>query len=338
MRHAPVLFAALAACSSSSNAVNPPPPPPPPAPGVVASVGVAFVSPMVPGATQTAAATLKDATGATLVGRAVTWNSSNLTVATVDGLSGLMTAVADGNTTIMATSGGISGSAQLTVATSPVVSIQAGCPARIKAGEPLQCTVGRALRANGTAAAASLATWQVASGPATITSSGVITGTGNGTVVLLVTIEGFSQADSTVAYDWIPVSGAGVVGVSLVGARSSIPAGEGPFTDPVLTISCSSGVMDLHVLTGNIMTQDTTVSYFFDNGAQTIESWAQTGPPAEERHPGPNAATRALATKMAAAKVWGFAFVQLGGAQQSMTLHVTGLSALLDPILNACPG
>jgi hypothetical protein len=336
MRYTPVAFAVLVACSSSSNSVNPPPPPPP-APGVVASVAVTFISPMVPGATQAAAATLKDAAGAVLVGRAVTWTSSNLTVATVDNVSGVMTAVADGNTTITATSGGISGSAQLTVATSPVVSIQAGCPARIKAGEPLQCSVGRATRANGTAAAATLATWQVTSGPATITTSGLITGTGNGPVVLLVTIEGFSQADSTTAYDWIPVTGTGVVGVSLVGSRSSVPVGDGPFTDPVLTISCSTGVLDLHVLTGNIMAQDATVSYFFDSGSQTVESWIQTGPSAAERQPGPNTAAKALATKIATAKVWGFAFVQLGGTQQSMTFHVTGLSELLDPILNACP-
>jgi hypothetical protein len=249
-----------------------------------------------------------------------------------------MTAVADGNTTITATSDGISGSALLTVATSPVVSIQAGCPAHIKAGEPLQCSVSRATRANGSAAAPTLATWQVASGPATITTNGLITGTGNGTVVLLVTIEGFSQADSTSAYDWTPVTGTGVVGVSLVGSRLTVPIGEGPFTDPVLTISCSTGVLDLHVLTGNIMANDATVAYFFDNGSQTVENWTQTGPSAAERQPGPNTAARALATKIAAAKLWGFAFVQLGGVQQSMTFHVTGLSALLDPILNGCPG
>jgi hypothetical protein len=337
MRHTPILFAVLVACSSSSNAVNPPAPPPA-APGVVTSIGVSFISPMVPGGTQAAAATLKDAAGTVLVGRAVTWSSSNLTVATVDSLAGLMTAVAVGNTTITATSGGVSGSAQLAVAISPVVSIEAGCPTRIKAGEPLQCSVGRATRANGTAAAASLATWQVVSGPATITTGGLITGTGNGTVVLLVTIEGFSQADSTTAYDWTPVAGTGLVGVSLLGARSTVPIGDGPFTEPTLTISCSSGVMDLQVLTGNIMARDATVSYFFDNGSQTIESWTQTGPSAAERQPGPNAATKALALKIAAARVWGFAFVQLGGAQQSLSFHVTGLSALLDPILNACPG
>jgi hypothetical protein len=292
---------------------------------------------MAPGATQVATVTLKDAAGAFIVSAVVTWSSSNQAVATVDSV-GRMTAVADGNTTITATSGGISGSAPLTVATSPVVSIQAGCPAHIKAGEPLQCSVGRATRANGTAAAATLATWQVASGPATITTSGLITATGNGPVVLLVTIEGFSQADSTTAYDWTPVTGTGLVGVSLVGSRSSVPIGDGPFTDPVLTISCSTGVLDLHVLTGNVMTQDATVAYFFDGGSQTVESWIQTGPSAAERQPGPNAAAKTLATKIAAAKVWGFAFVQLGGTQQSMSFHVTGLSALLDPILNACPG
>ncbi len=66
------------------------------------------------GATQQFSATLKDASGALLTGETVTWASSNPTVATVNG-SGLEAGITPGSATITATSGGISGSALVTV-------------------------------------------------------------------------------------------------------------------------------------------------------------------------------------------------------------------------------
>jgi hypothetical protein len=65
--------------------------------------------------TQQLVTTLKDAAGNTLVGRAVTWSSSNTAVATV-GSSGLATGLVPGAATITATSEGMSGTAALTIA------------------------------------------------------------------------------------------------------------------------------------------------------------------------------------------------------------------------------
>jgi len=62
---------------------------------------------------QMSAVTLSGA-GDTLVGRAITWNSSSPSVATVDG-SGLVAGVSAGSTTITATSEGIDGTASVTV-------------------------------------------------------------------------------------------------------------------------------------------------------------------------------------------------------------------------------
>src|SRR4029077_3348517 len=63
--------------------------------------------------------TLKDAGGNVLTGRTVTWASSNAAVATVTG-NGLEAGLTPGTATIAATSGGVSGSAAITVnATSP---------------------------------------------------------------------------------------------------------------------------------------------------------------------------------------------------------------------------
>jgi uncharacterized protein YjdB len=71
-----------------------------------ASVGV--------GATRQLAAALKDANGAVLTGRTVTWSSSNTGVASVSS-SGLVRAVAVGTATITATSEGKSGTGAITV-------------------------------------------------------------------------------------------------------------------------------------------------------------------------------------------------------------------------------
>jgi len=64
--------------------------------------------------TAQATATLRDASGNVLSGQTIAWTSSNTSVATVSA-SGLVTAVAAGSATIVATSGGKTGSAALTV-------------------------------------------------------------------------------------------------------------------------------------------------------------------------------------------------------------------------------
>ena len=92
-------------------------PPPPPPPAAVASVVVSPSSTSVDsGATVSLVATTKDASGATLTGRAVTWTSAATTVATVDG-AGVVRGVRSGTATITATSEGKTGSATVTVKT-----------------------------------------------------------------------------------------------------------------------------------------------------------------------------------------------------------------------------
>jgi len=91
------------------------------APAPVASVGVSPATlSQIPGATQQLVATLKDASGNVLTGRAITWTSGNPAVAAVSG-SALETAVAAGSATVTATSGGITGRAVVNV-TVPVIT------------------------------------------------------------------------------------------------------------------------------------------------------------------------------------------------------------------------
>src|SRR2546426_2506663 len=83
-----------------------------------ASVAAVTVSPssvsQLVGATQQLSATLKDASGTVLTGQPVSWSSSNTAVATVSG-SGLWTKPTVLAATNSATSGGITGTAALTV-------------------------------------------------------------------------------------------------------------------------------------------------------------------------------------------------------------------------------
>jgi hypothetical protein len=95
---------------TASVTVTPPP---------VASVTVSPASPStVVGLTVQLTATLRDASGNQLTGRAVTWGSNNTGVATVNG-NGLVTAMAVGLATITATCEGKSGTSALTVAVAP---------------------------------------------------------------------------------------------------------------------------------------------------------------------------------------------------------------------------
>ena len=81
----------------------------------VASVTVTPASGTVPaGSSLPLTATPKDANGNPLVGRTVTWQSSNTSAATVNG-SGLVSGVAAGSATITATSEGQSGTSAITV-------------------------------------------------------------------------------------------------------------------------------------------------------------------------------------------------------------------------------
>jgi alpha-tubulin suppressor-like RCC1 family protein len=67
------------------------------------------------GATLQFSAVARDASGGTVPGQTFTWTSSDVGVATVNGSSGLVTAVASGDATITATTEAISGDAALTV-------------------------------------------------------------------------------------------------------------------------------------------------------------------------------------------------------------------------------
>jgi hypothetical protein len=118
-------LALLASCSSGSDSTEPPPPPPP----AVASLQLTVANgSLQAGQTTQATAVLKDASGAVLTGRTVTWQSSAAGVASVagNGLTAVITAVAAGTATISASSEGQAGTATLTVCLAAITPPAAG--------------------------------------------------------------------------------------------------------------------------------------------------------------------------------------------------------------------
>jgi uncharacterized protein YjdB len=148
------------------------------------------------GQTTQLAATLKDASGNVLSGRAVTWSSSNAGVATVSS-SGLVTGVAAGPTTITATSEGKSGTAAVTISNVAVgsVAVQPQGPTIMQgANVQLSATVRDV---NGVVVTDRVVTWTTSSAAvATVSASGVVTGVGSGSVTITATSEGKSGTTS----------------------------------------------------------------------------------------------------------------------------------------------
>jgi uncharacterized protein YjdB len=168
----------------------------PPAPVATVTVSLSSSS-IIAGQSAQATAILKDASGNSLTGRIITWQSSDAAVATVSN-TGAISGVAAGSATITASSEGKSGSAGLTVTAIPPVpvasvtvspatpSVQAGATVQLSAvtkdasgnvltGRPITWTSSNTSVA--TISGSGLVTAIIA-GSATITAtSGTVTGT-----------------------------------------------------------------------------------------------------------------------------------------------------------------
>ena len=193
---AAALSVMLTACGSDtttspSGGTNNPPP--------AASVATVDLTPataeVIVGKTTKLSATPKDANGAALSGRAVTWSSSSNNVATVDA-TGTVTGVAAGTATISAASEGKSATANITVKLDvpviPVATVSvAAAPDTLEAWDP-SAMVATLKDANANILTNRVVRWSV-SNPAiaTIDSvTGILTGIDRGTVTVTATSEG----------------------------------------------------------------------------------------------------------------------------------------------------
>src|SRR3989454_9034300 len=139
------------------------------------------------GQTQQLAATLKDASGNTLSGRAVSWSSATPSVASVSG-SGLVTGITVGSATLAATSEGQSGTAAIAVTTIPVASVAVTpASAGIQVGQTVQLTA-TPKDGSGSPLSGRAVTW-ASSNPsvATVSGSGLVTALAAGSAVITAT-------------------------------------------------------------------------------------------------------------------------------------------------------
>ena len=173
-------------------------------------VGSVTISPATPnviiGTTTPLAVTVKDLDGTVVTDRAVTWSSSANAKATVS-QTGVVTGVDLGTATITATSEGKNGTATVTVVPVPVGSVTVSpSNTSVNVGKtvPLSLTVKDL---NGKVVTDRVVTWSTSSNTiATVSSTGVVTGVGEGTATITATSEGKSGTAS-VAVTKVPVGG-----------------------------------------------------------------------------------------------------------------------------------
>jgi len=203
------------------------------------------------------AAQLTDGQGTVLSGRVVTWTSSNPSVASVDG-TGRVTAVAPGNVIVTATSEVRSGTATVRVNAVPVSAVQVTPPsADISTGGMVQLTA-TARSSSGTVLTGRAVTWRSgAPGVATVTASGLVTGAGAGTAVVIAEVEGVTGSST------ITVRIPRVASISITPSTATIsPAGN---VQLVATLRDEAG----NTLTGRVITwrsSDEAVAFVTSNG------------------------------------------------------------------------
>lgn len=211
------------------------------------------------GETQTVTARLVPVAGASTDGIAVAYASSSSDIASVDG-SGLVTARANGRATIVATADGKSASADATVqqvATSVTVSPTIAGMTFLGDTRTFTAT---ALDARGNAIAAGLIAWS-SSDPtiATVTSGGVATGRGRGTVTITAAV-GTKTGSATLLVAQVPAD------VALAADRTTmrqgttqqlrgtvVDAGGSPIPGSAVTYTTSDASV-VSVSTGGIAT------------------------------------------------------------------------------------
>jgi trimeric autotransporter adhesin len=224
-----VLCVAALGCGGGGGVSGPP---------AVASVSVSLgQSSVAIGASTTATATIRDAGGSVLTGRAMGWSSDNAAVATVS-TAGVVSGVATGTANIIATSEGQSGSAMVTVTVPPVATVTVSLAAStIAIGQTTQAT------ATTRDASGAVVTGRVVSfasdnaSVATVNSStGVVTAVGTGTANITATSEGRTSAPAP-----LTVAGSPVASVTVSLAASTI--GVGRTTQATATTKDASGTV-----------------------------------------------------------------------------------------------
>ena len=189
----------------------------------VASVGVALAATTIPvGASTTASAVLRDANGAVLPDRAVSWMSADPAVVMVDATTGNVLAMASGTTDVIAVSEGVTGRASITVTGIAVASVTVTLEsASLRVGESTQGTAVTRDADNNVLTGRAIVWRSDNAAVASVDSAtGRVTARSAGTANVSATSEGVSgQASAT-------VQAAAVASVTVALASSSLEVGQ----------------------------------------------------------------------------------------------------------------
>lgn len=161
------------------------------------------------GESRTITATLRDASGAVVTGRTVSWSSSAPLVASVDP-SGKVTGLVPGAAVITARVDGIEASAGVTVGLVPVrsVSVSPGSAAMIVGDR--QAFTATATDENGQPATGRTIIWSSSNtGVAAVSSTGEVIATGAGSATITASVEGV-QGTASVTVTPAPVAGVSI--------------------------------------------------------------------------------------------------------------------------------
>ncbi len=300
----------------------------------VATITISGSTTVAPGGFTNLSATLKDAAGATLTDRAVTWATSNSSVATVS-TAGVVSGVSPGAVTISATSEGKTGSAALTVKYA-ITSVTFTGSARVKVGDAYTYSTTARL-ADGTVVSRPIV-WNVKeSGRGTITAIGVLTPLQTGTLTLQALIDGDVWESTYTVYNWETFASGGALFASL-DADNTIIGRLGVAEYPRLIVSCgATGYFFVWVRTNSFITQNGLVALSFDGATPFSQLWDELSPEFKTLwKPGTNGTIKLFAQQIAASRQFGFAFTEYLGSATAMIFRVTGLAPLLTPLLAQC--
>ena len=239
--------------------------PPPPTPIATVSVAVSPSAVLV-GQTAVATATLADSSGNQLSGRAVTWESDNVSVATVQA-TGDVKAVGPGNAMIKASSEGKTNSSRLSVSVAapiPVASVSVSpATASLQVGASVQLSAVTR-DANNNVLIGRLVTWSSSNtGISTVSTSGLVTAVAAGSVSITASSEGQTASAPITVSAPAPVP---VASVSVSPATATLQVGG------TVQLSATTRDANNNVLTGRAITwssSNTAISTVSTSGLVT---------------------------------------------------------------------
>jgi uncharacterized protein YjdB len=184
-------------------------------PVTVGLVPVAFVAVSPPttslyvGGSMDLAAIASDSAGHQLAGRAISWTTSNASVAAVTP-TGVVTGVASGTATITALVEGKTGTASITVSLVPVATVSVTpASASLHVGQTVDLGAS-ATDAAGNALTGRAVTWSTSNASvASVTVTGIVTALSPGSASITATVEGKTAAAS-ITVNLVPVASVGV--------------------------------------------------------------------------------------------------------------------------------